>query len=66
MYITLNGQNIQIEQGINLEECLIKQGLDTSTVVVEHNKTIVPAQNFATTILEDEDILEVLHFVGGG
>ncbi len=66
MHIILNGQSIHIDAGASLEQCLIMQQIDIAKVVVERNAAIVPAQNFSTTILEDGDILEVLHFVGGG
>ena len=66
MQIILNGQNINIEENLNLLQCLQSQNIDSSKVVVELNKNIIPQTNFATTILKAEDILEVLHFVGGG
>ncbi len=66
MQITFNGQEIDIPNGTNLLQCLRNQGLDHTTVVIERNAQIVPASDFATTILEAGDILEALHFVGGG
>ncbi len=66
MHITFNGQQIELPLGISLLETLQKQGLDPTKVVVERNAHIIPSENFSSTILEADDILEVLHFVGGG
>ncbi len=66
MHITYNGQSIEITAGISLLDMLQGQGLDPSKVVAERNTIIVPAEKFSETILEADDILEVLHFVGGG
>ncbi len=57
---------MDMAEGINLLQALQSQGLDPTKVVVERNSQIVLSENFSTTILEADDILEVLHFVGGG
>ncbi len=75
MQITINGQSVDSEAGISLLHCLTTQGFisvdenaehNLITFVVEHNKHIVLSEHFDTTILDDGDVLEVLHFVGGG
>lgn len=38
----------------------------TSRVVVEYNGRIVPAKEWAETILAPQDRLEIVAFVGGG
>ncbi len=66
MHITFNGQNLELPTGISLLETLEQQNLDPNKVVAERNACIIPAEKFSSTILEAEDIIEVLHFVGGG
>ncbi len=66
MRIICNGQSLDVAEGCTLLQCLENQGLAVDKVVVERNTHIVPASDFATTILEADDILEILHFVGGG
>ncbi len=66
MQIQFNGEMLEISEGISLLQCLELQGLDSSKVVVELNMNIVLSANYATTLLQKDDILEVLHFVGGG
>lgn len=41
-------------------------GMKTDRVAVELNREIVPRDQWAQTILNKGDRLEVVHFVGGG
>ncbi len=66
MHITFNGKILEVDENTTILQVLAQQNLNADKVVVERNENIVPAQDFASTILEAEDILEVLHFVGGG
>ncbi len=49
-----------------LEAFLKEKGFDVQRVAVELNKVIIPRADFAKTKLSKEDILEIVHFVGGG
>lgn len=66
MEVVLNGKGDQLEQGINLLEFLILKKLNPETVIVEHNERIVTRSEWEMVILQDQDRLEVLNFVGGG
>jgi thiamine biosynthesis protein ThiS len=41
-------------------------GLDTRKVAVELNREIVPRSTYAQVPLRGGDILEIVHFIGGG
>ena len=41
-------------------------GFDPARVAVERNGTIVPKNEFPALHLAEEDVLEVVSFVGGG
>ena len=47
-------------------ELVIELGLKPEKVAVELNGTIVPRSTLAGTPLADGDVLEIVHFVGGG
>ncbi len=66
MHITFNGKSMEIADNTSILQCLLQQDLDVAKVVVERNTVIVPSTDFATVVLQADDILEVLHFVGGG
>ena len=64
--IVVNGEPRDAAAGATVEAFLRGQGLDPDVVVVERNEVIVPRKAFAATVLEPDDELEVVHFVGGG
>jgi len=67
MYITLNGTNHQCsEPQMNIEHLLQSLSIPLETTVVECNGEIIPATAWATSLLQENDCLEVVRFVGGG
>jgi len=41
-------------------------GLPEKKIAIERNREIVSKSTFATTELSDGDVLEIIHFIGGG
>ena len=66
MFVTINGKQEELTEKITVGEFLLLQQLDFDSVVVEHNRIIVEKEAFGNTLLEENDHLEVLRFVGGG
>ncbi len=66
MHITANGKTLQIEAGTTLQALLATLKMDGSRVAVERNRGIVPRDAFATILLAEGDVLEIVQFVGGG
>ena len=62
----VNGQQEFLEEAISLAELLATKGYASSKVAVELNGRIVLRTEYASTILQDEDVLEIVCFVGGG
>ncbi|MCI5656193.1 MAG: sulfur carrier protein ThiS [Candidatus Pseudoruminococcus sp.] len=62
----VNGEQIQLTKATTLEEFLKEQGYNIQRIAVERNDEIVPRENFSEVILNDSDIIEVVHFMGGG
>ena len=62
----VNGQQEFLEEAISLAELLAAKGYVSSKVAVELNGRIVSRTEYASTILQDEDVLEIVCFVGGG
>ncbi|MBS6442794.1 MAG: sulfur carrier protein ThiS [Clostridium sp.] len=63
--VKINGEEKEIA-GKNLLEYLKEAGFEPERVVVERNLDIIPKDEFGNTIIQDEDVIEVLRFVGGG
>ncbi|BBO78863.1 hypothetical protein DSCW_62800 [Desulfosarcina widdelii] len=66
MDIRLNGKRTPVAESITIGELIRAKDLDTATVVVEHNRTIIPAEAWSRVNLKENDNLEILGFVGGG
>lgn len=62
----VNGITILLNKSQSLFDFLNAQKYDVSIIAVEHNGAIVPRATYKDVMLEDEDILEVVRFVGGG
>ena len=63
--VKINGEAKEIA-GKNLLEYLIENGFNPEHLVVERNYEIIPKEQFASVTIQDEDVIEVLRFVGGG
>ncbi|MEE9432764.1 MAG: sulfur carrier protein ThiS [Sphingorhabdus sp.] len=64
--ITLNGEVRCVAAGASIADLCTEIELDPAKVAVECNLKIVPRSTLAEVMLADGDILEIVHFVGGG
>lgn len=63
---TINGETVPIAKSLTIADYLAEHGYDPDRVVVERNYEIVPKASFDTAVILDEDLVEILCFVGGG
>lgn len=63
--VTINGKNREM-QGKTISEMLAVLEYRVDAVAVERNEVIIPKAEFADTVLEDGDVVEVVSFMGGG
>ena len=63
--VKINGEEKNLA-GKNLLEYLKEAGFEPERVVVEQNLKIIPQEKLGNVIIQDEDAIEVLRFVGGG
>ncbi len=64
--VQLNGKARALPEGLTVTELLESLELNPQLVVVERNREILDRSEYAQTRVEDEDVLELVHFVGGG
>ena len=62
----VNGKQLGLKESLALDKFLESNGYALTKVAVELNGKIVPRKEYASTILEDNDVLEIVCFVGGG
>lgn len=66
MRITVNGEGREIPDQTTVRGLIELLLLADGPVAVERNGEIVPRAEHAASALAEGDILEIVHFVGGG
>ena len=64
--IQLNGDPYEINNGTNLNELLNKLKIEKNKVAVEVNGEIDEKNKYPILILNKNDKVEIVHFIGGG
>lgn len=64
--LTVNGELRRIAAGSSIADLVRSLELNPAKVAVERNGEIAPRSTLANVVLGDGDVLEVVHFVGGG
>ena len=63
--VKINGEILD-KDGKSVSEVLSEMNINVKQVAVELNEEIVPKVKYDETILKDDDVVEVVRFVGGG
>ncbi len=66
MYITINGEKKIVNEKMSLTELIKELGIDPNRVAVELNMSIIDKSDYLNTILKENDLLEIVSFIGGG
>ena len=64
--IQLNGDLYEINSGTNLNELLNKLKIPKNKVAIEVNGEIVQKDKYENLVLNKNDKVEIVHFIGGG
>ena len=66
MKLEVNGEAMEVADALTVTALLGELGLDRGPVAVERNGDVVPRAQHPATQLRDGDVVEIVHFVGGG
>lgn len=66
MKIRLNGEPHELAGPRTVTTLLGDLGIDARRVAVEHNQIVVKRAAYDTTVIQENDEVEVVNFVGGG
>ena len=64
--ITINGKSIGLSENITVSEYLKQNQYRPERIAIELNGSILPKSAYDSTVLKDEDVMEIVSFVGGG
>ena len=64
--IQLNGNSYEINKGSNLNELLDKLKIKKNKVAIEVNGMIIEKNKYLKLVLNKDDKVEIVHFIGGG
>lgn len=65
MKLTVNGDSLDVPEGLTVKDLVRHLGID-GPVAVERNTEIVPRAEHESVALTESDVIEIVHFVGGG
>lgn len=66
MKVVINGESRDVAEGASVQDMLAQFNLEKKILVVEHNRVIVDRSAYEATVLQENDRIEIVHFVGGG
>ena len=64
--ITVNGQSVEIESPMTVEQLLDTVDVPPNYLAVEVNASVVPREDYTKTMVGSGDDVEVVTLVGGG
>jgi len=66
LLIKVNGEPREVKENISLPELVASLSLKAEQVAIELNQKVVRRAQWAATTLQEDDRVEIVHFVGGG
>jgi thiamine biosynthesis protein thiS len=62
----VNGEIFEFREGMTVSNLIAEMGFSEAMVAVELNLDILPRDSFSSTVLKENDCIEIVRFVGGG
>jgi thiamine biosynthesis protein ThiS len=66
LLIKVNGEPREVKENMSLPELVASLSLKAEQVAIELNQKVVRRTQWASTLLQENDRVEIVHFVGGG
>jgi thiamine biosynthesis protein ThiS len=64
--IQVNGQPREAEDSLSLRDLIASLDLKPEQIAIELNQMVIRRMHWQSTILREDDKVEIVHFVGGG
>lgn len=66
MRIQVNGEHREVEPDITLPELVASLNLKPEQIAIELNHNVMRRREWERIVLQPDDKVEIVHFVGGG
>jgi thiamine biosynthesis protein ThiS len=66
MQVTVNGESADLPDGLSVEDLLSRLQIEHRRLAVEINREILPKQEYTSRRITAGDVIEIVHFIGGG
>ncbi len=66
MQIIINSKPVTVATNCTISELIAHLNLNIKRIAIEYNREILAPEQFYTTIMNDNDCIEIVNFVGGG
>ena len=66
MKVFVNGESRELSGSPSLAELITQLDLPATRIAVELNREVVRRNDWSGTMLNEDDRVEIVHFVGGG
>ena len=66
MRVYVNGESRELNGPLTLAELVTELDLPPTRIAIELNRAVVRRNDWSATTLNDDDRIEIVHFVGGG
>jgi len=64
--LRINGEDREVVNNLSLKELVTQLNLTPERVAIELNHNVVRRADWPSTVLRENDQVEIVHFVGGG
>jgi thiamine biosynthesis protein ThiS len=64
--LRINGEDREVVDNLSLTELVRELDLTPERIAIELNQSVVRRADWPSTVLRENDQVEIVHFVGGG
>jgi sulfur carrier protein len=64
--LRINGVDREVVDNVSLKELVTQLDLTPERIAIELNQNVVRRSDWPSTVLKENDRVEIVHFVGGG
>lgn len=66
MQIKVNGRLYNFDDNITLENIINQLNISSQNIIAEVNGEVITKEKFSKTVIENNSVIELIKFVGGG